>query len=225
VKKDEILDRLVSYRGGGVATDETYPNRQYFASKLESMREFALREEFRRDNVISEVYYQNHYLVYDEDINECSEKCGAKFYAFEVPDVLRIDSRMGGFGYVGSRSMEIPYEFYPSIERFSTAMGNRISRKNIRRGVVAFYDNSEKVMYISAGVKNGLVRGIFRSPESIPTFNVDADDYPISGKGLEILEEAIRSGSLNIMLRQPQDKLPNSQTDVDLIRSGFQQPR
>jgi hypothetical protein len=223
--KDAILDRLVSYKGGGVATDETYPNRQYYASKLESLREFALREEMRRDGVISPVYYVNHYLVFDESLNDCRPMCGIDFYAFSVPDVLQIDSRLSGFGYVGARTMDRPYEFYPTVERFSTAMGNRISRFNKQRGIVAVYDNSEQMLYLSSGVKNGLIRGIFRTPERVPTFNVDKDDYPISGKGLEILEEAIRNGSLGYILRVPQDKLPNSQTDADLIKTGFQQPR
>lgn len=223
--KDAILDRLVSYKGGGVATDETYPNRQYFASKLESMREFALREEIRRDNVLSPAYYTNHYLVFDSTINECRKVCGIDFYSFAVPDVLQVDSRLSGFGYIGARSMDRPYEFYNSIERFSVAMGNRISRFNRNRGIVAVYDNSEGMMYISSGVKNGLIRGIYRHPEQVPTFNVDVDDYPISGKGIEIMEEAIRNGSLGYIMRVPQDKLPNSQTDSDIIKTGFQQPR
>jgi hypothetical protein len=224
MKKDEILDRLVSYKGGGVATDETYPNRQYFDSRLHSLREFALREEYRRDRTISEQYYMNHWLFFDENVNN-GEYCGSKFYTFYCPTVLRVAEHISGFGYVGSEDMMKPYELYTSPEKFSNAMRNRATRLNIKRNVVAYYENGYEEIRLSAPVKKGLVRGIFMRPESVPTFNDKEDEYPISGKGLELLEEAITRGTISYLLRVPQDKLPNSQTDSDLQKTGVTQPR
>jgi hypothetical protein len=60
---------------------------------------------------------------------------------------------------------------------------------------------------------------VFLRPEDVPTFNVDIDDYPFSAKGLEILEEAISKGTINYILRVPQDKVSNSNTDADLLKT------
>lgn len=210
--KDEILDRMLSYKGGGAVTDEAVPNRQYFASVLESLRETAIREEYRRDGLVSSVNYQSHYLVFEDDVN--GEDC--EFYNFYVPQVIRVDDKMGSFGYVGAENGRSPWSFYESIERYSNLSTHTLLAPRLRKNVVAYYDKNESMLRVMQPVKGGLVTAIFKRPEDVPTFNVDVDDYPMSGKAIEIMMEIVSSGTIQYFVRNPQDKVSNSQTDIDL---------
>ena len=210
--KSEILDRMLSYKGGGAVTDEAVPNKQYYESVLESMRETAIREEFRRDGVVSLANYQSHYLVFDGDVNE--EDC--EFYDFYVPQVIRVNDMKGSFGYVGSEDGRNAWQFYPSMERYSNLSTHTLLAPKLRKNIVAYFDKSESVIKVTQPVKRGLVTAIFRRPEDVPTFNVDIDDYPMSGKAIEIMMEMVSSGTIQYFIRTPQDKVSNSQTDIDL---------
>jgi hypothetical protein len=213
MKRSDILDRLAVYKGGGVSTDEAVPSYQYYLSRLHSMREFALREEFRRDGVINPANYQNHWLEYDEELNQ--DDC--RFYLFRCPRILQLTNRDSGFGYVGSEDGMSQYNLFTSPERFAVAQGHRFTK--LGNKISAAYDWEEEMMKLNQPVKRGLVRAVFLRPEDVPTFNVDIDDYPFSAKGLEILEEAISKGTINYILRVPQDKVSNGNTDADLLKT------
>lgn len=210
--KDEILDRMLSYKGGGAVTDEAIPNKQYYESVLESLRETAIREEYRRDGIVSSVNYQSHYLVFEGDIND--ESC--EFYDFYVPQVIRVDDKIGSFGYVGAETGRNPWQFYESIERYSNLSAHTMLAPKLRRSVVSYYDKNESVIRVMQPVKSGMVTAMFKRPEDVPTFNVEIDDYPMSGKAIEIMMEIVSSGAIQYFVRTPQDKVSNSQTDIDL---------
>lgn len=210
--KDEILDRMLSYKGGGAVTDEAVPNKQYYESVLESLRETAIREEYRRDGVVSSVNYQSHYLVFEGDINE--DNCD--FYDFYVPQVIRVDDSIGSFGYVGSEDGRNSWSFYESIERYSNLSTHTMLAPKLRRSVVAYYDKNQSLIRVMQPVMRGMVTAMFKRPEDVPTFNVEVDDYPMSGKAIEIMMEIVVNGTIQYFVRNPQDKVSNSQTDIDL---------
>lgn len=210
--KDEILDRMLSFKGGGAVTDEAIPNKQYYASVIESLRETAIREEYRRDGIVDSANYQPHYLVFEDESNE--EDC--EFYNFYVPQVIRVNDAVGSFGYVGSADYRDPWQFYESVERYSNLSIHSMLRPKLRKNIVAYYDRGESLLKVTQPVKGGIVTAMFRRPEDVPTFNVEIDDYPMSGKAIEIMMEIVASGTIQYFIRNPQDKVSNSQTDIDL---------
>jgi len=214
MRRDDIIDRLSTIAGGGLMTDETSPSQEFFLRNLHSMREVAIREEFRRDNVINESNYQSFFPVFDNNVNA---GCNG-MYKFECPRVLRVNSVMSGFGYVGSESGNSPFLMYPSPDAFYNAQRHRVTRSKDQ--VSAYYDPSEGFIYANSPVKRFFVRMVAERPEDIYTFNVHLDDYPISMKAIEIMEEFIRNGSLGYILRIPGNKVSNSQSDKFLPQNN-----
>ncbi len=207
MRRDSILERLVSLNSGGRISDENTPGQDYFLRVLQSMREVAIREEYRRDRVVSEQNYQSFYPVYDKDINAGCED----LYKYECPRPLRIDSVMSGFGYVGQEHGRGAFQFYPSPDAYFNAQRHRVTRaKDV---VSAYYDSSEGVLWVDKPVKKFLVRICAQRPEDVYTFNVTLDDYPMSMKSIEIMEEFLRNGTIGYILRTPPNKVSNTQDD------------
>jgi len=69
----------------------------------------------------------------------------------------------------------------------------------------------DKVKYI-------LVEGIFGDPTSIPGFNLEEDDYPITMDAMKRIEDMVRTGTIRDVLRVPINKISNSAEDSNVQR-------
>jgi hypothetical protein len=203
----EAIDRLLAISAGGVSEAETTPDRGYLQSKIDSLREFAIINEFQRLGIDNPSNYQPFYAEYDKDLQDDSN---CEYTLFRVPPVIQFSAHRNGFmNAMSDRGLSII--IHPTEEVFQAHIMHPVSR--IINRVHAVYVPSTGIMKVySKGIKSFKVNGIFKTPTEVPTWNQEIDDYPISNSAFEILEEAYRSGVLPIILRT----LPNKPTSQDV---------
>lgn len=208
--KDEAIDRLLAIIEGGADTDESIPAREYISSKLNSMREFAIQQEFRNLGIIQANNYMNYYPEYDADLQDDAAK---DYVIYKCPTVIQIAEHMDGFGSIRSGSLDYTFRISKSPEMFDLMQQHQVMRVNGRK-VDCYYDPASGNLYVyNKDVRDFVVRLIPRKPEDVPTWNEFKDEYPISNSAFEILEEAVKNGVFAFMLKVPLNKISNSQSD------------
>lgn len=200
----EAIDRLLAISSGGITDSIVDPERGYLESKIDSLREMALINEFERTGIDNPSNYQPFYAEYDDDLQEDSN---CEYTLFRVPPVLQFATHRNGF-MNGMSESGLSMIIHPTEEIFQAHIMHPVS-KAIKRVHAVYVPSTGLMKVYNKGMRSFKVNAIFKRPSDVPTWNRDKDDYPISNSAFEVLEELYKNGVLPIILRTMPQKSQN----------------
>lgn len=207
----ELYERIGSLPSGGYLTVDTRFDKGYIYSLIHTARAFIVSERWKMNGMVPPVYYQPYkpeYVILSQD----TDGCYSKFY--NVPDIISLDGRATGLGYVGATGSLCQFREVNNRAVLASMMNNRIIRK-MRKPIVLVLGGGEMEVYSNDSIENLRMEAIFADPTKVPTYNVDFDQYPIDASDISKIELYILQGSMTMTSRTPMDRI-NEQRDTTI---------
>lgn len=207
----ELYERIGSLPSGGYLTVDTRFDRGYIYTLIHTARAVIVSERWKMNGMIPAVYYQPYkpeYVILSQD----ADGCYSKFY--NVPDIINLDGRATGLGYVGANGQLCQFREVNNRAVLASMMNNRIIRK-MRKPIVLVLGGGEMEVYSTDSIEDFRMEAIFADPTKVPTYNVDFDQYPIDASDISKIELYILQGSMSMTTRTPMDRI-NEQRDTTI---------
>ncbi len=207
----ELYERIGSLPSGGYLTVDTRFDKGYIYTLIHTARAVIVSERWKMNGMVPPVYYQPYkpeYVI----LSQTEDGCYSKFY--NVPDIINLDGRATGLGYVGSTGTLCQFREVNNSAVLASMMNNRIIRK-MRKPIVLMLGGGEMEVYSTDSIENLRMEAIFADPTKVPTYNVDFDQYPIDASDISKIELYILQGSMNMTTRTPMDRI-NEQRDTTI---------
>ena len=199
---------------GGVFTDESRYDIGTMTAVLNAARGYAITELHKQNNRIHPSFLQRVYPQYKKDLQQ--DDC---YTLFEVPKTIGINNQIDGLMYVGTIDGKNSFWKIRTRMQANSRRNHRIHNIAMEKHVHFLYDNTRGYLEVyDDKVKYILVEGIFGDPTSIPGFNLEEDDYPITMDAMKRIEDMVRTGTIRDVLRVPINKISNSAEDSNVQR-------
>lgn len=212
MKLQECIEYLQSSLGGGVFTDETRTEIGFAEKMLAVGRAFCIKEMYRNQTDIHQIYYQTATLSYDADLqdNDC-------YNVFEYPNILNINTQLDGHSYMGGRLGDSSWRRVRSVAAWDNLQRAR-NRRSTRKDIYYLLEpNYGTVKVFDKNVKRALGVSIFEDPlHPLLNFNRQEDEYPITLECLQMMEQYFREGKFERFMRTPADIISNSVSENSL---------
>lgn len=199
---------------GGVFTDESRYDIGTMTAVLNAARGYAITELHKQNNRIHPSFLQRVYPQYKKELQQ--DDC---YTLFEVPKTVGINNQIDGLMYVGTIDGKNSFWKIRTRMQANSRRNHRIHNIAMEKHVHFLYDNTRGYLEVyDDKVKYILVEGIFGDPTSIPGFNLEEDDYPITMDAMKRIEDMVRTGTIRDVLRVPINKISNSAEDSNVQR-------
>lgn len=212
MKLNECIEYLQSSLGGGVFTDEG-KNEVGFTEKMLAVgRAFCIREMYRSNTEIPEIFYQTIDLTYDDDLQE--DDC---YNLFRYPNIVNVNTQLDGHQYLGQYKGDVSWRRVRSTAAWANtqkAIGTRPKKKSV---YYLLEPQFETVKVFDKGVKRATGYSIFADPlHELIQFNRQEDEYPISQECLQLMEQYFRNGQFDRFTRTNSDIVSNAISESSL---------
>jgi len=214
LKTKECIELIQLADEGGVFTDESRYDIGTMIAVLNAARGFAITELHKQNNRIHPSFLQRVYPEYKKELQQ--DDC---YTLFEVPKTVGINNQIDGLMYVGTIDGKNSFWKIRTRMQANSRRNHRIHSIAMDKHVHFLYDNTRGYLEVyDDKVKYILVEGIFGDPTSIPGFNLEEDDYPITMDAMKRIEDMVRTGTIRDVLRVPINKISNSAEDSNVQR-------
>lgn len=195
-------------------TDESRYDIGTMTAVLNAARGYAITELHKQNNRIHPSFLQRVYPQYKKELQQ--DDC---YTLFEVPKTVGINNQIDGLMYVGTIDGKNSFWKIRTRMQANSRRNHRIHNIAMEKHVHFLYDNTRGYLEVyDDKVKYILVEGIFGDPTSIPGFNLEEDDYPITMDAMKRIEDMVRTGTIRDVLRVPINKISNSAEDSNVQR-------
>lgn len=214
MKTKDCIELIQLADEGGVFTDESRYDIGTMTAVLNAARGFAITELHKQNNRIHPSFLQRVYPQYKKELQQ--DDC---YTLFEVPKTVGINNQIDGLMYVGTIDGKNSFWKIRTRMQGNSRRNHRIHKIAMEKHVHFLYDNTRGYLEVyDDKVKYILVEGIFVDPTSIPGFNLEEDDYPITMDAMKRIEDMVRTGTIRDVLRVPINKISNSAEDTNVQR-------
>lgn len=208
----ECIEFISMTDGGGKFTDENRANPMSLLSVLNTGRGVAITQRYAKGGDIHPNFIQTVHPAYEEELQE--DDC---YELFRIPRAVDINDMMDGYLFMGSRSGKARFTRIKNRNNYFNMIAHRVGRALLENGT--FWrpdpDTGTAIVY-KKGVKKVFLDMVAEDPTSVPGFNIEVDDYPITMDALKKVEEMVRQGTIFAYLKYPTNKASNSQDDSQL---------
>lgn len=205
----QLIERVSSLPSGGYITSDSRLDPGYMTSLINSARAFIVCERWKQYGKIPPIYYQKFVPVYDKQSQD-EGACYTKFY--NVPDIVALDGRSSGLGYVGANGELVQFREVSSRAALASMMNQRIIAKKRRPMVLIGGDGSIEI-YFRDAVKVPQMEAIFSDPTEVPLYNVDYNSYPMDISDIPKMETYLMQGAFQLIYKTPINRV-NDGLDV-----------
>lgn len=196
-----IVDTLIRAVSGG----ENGIDNKYSPTYVE-----ALVPQLRNEAIILDYYGSRNraasrrldYACYQTiDVNVNTPVEGRDYVTFTVPKTIGVGRLIDGLVYVGQQDQSI--EFSRLLNRSDVAM---MKARGLLNGdnIAYIWSQGNIEVYGNNALGEIQVRGIFVNPTELSSFNVEADDYPISENLLLLMADLFKA-QMNVNIQLPSD--------------------
>jgi len=214
LKTKDCIELIQLADEGGVFTDESRYDLGTMTAVLNAARGFAITELHKQNNRIHPSFLQRVYPEYKKELQQ--DDC---YTLFEVPKTVGINNQIDGLMYVGTIDGKNSFWKIRTRMQANSRRNHRIHSIAMDKHVHFLYDNTRGYLEVyDDKVKYILVEGIFGDPTSIPGFNLEEDDYPITMDAMKRIEDMVRTGTIRDVVRVPINKISNSAEDSNVQR-------
>ena len=199
----QIYERIGALPNGLYLTSDTRFDRGQIYSLVHSARAFVVNERWKSDKKIPAIYYLTYLPSYNKLAQE--QSCYVKF--FDCPDIISLDGRATGVGYVGTIN-GVPCNFREVSSRASfAAMQSDRTMKAGRKAYVLFGHNGELEVYYQDAITEFQIDLIASDPTKVPGYNIELDSYPIDISDIPKIEMYLMQGTMSLSYRTPIDRI------------------
>lgn len=209
------IDQLQALTDGGSISDENRLNYKFMAALLATAREVAIALYSSRKRVLPKQLVQTTFLNFNKEQQESD--CYA---VYSIYPTIQRTSMTGGLEFIGNESGTYQYIQVHSIGEYTSNLDDQIVRK--------LYEKSPPVIHLTdmaairlmiepyKAPKRLMVRGVFVDPNSIPEFNPEVDDYPITNEIFAMAKDYLISTDLKQIVSTINNAISNSAPDSTL---------
>ena len=199
---------------GGVFTDESRYDIGTMTAVLNAARGYAIAEMYKQNNRVHPNFLQRVYPKYEKDLQQ--DDC---YTIFELPKTVEINNQIDGLMYVGTIDGKNAFWKIRTRMQANSRRNHRIHTIAMDKHVHFLYDTTRGYLEVyDDKVKYLLAEGIFSDPTTIPGFNIEEDDYPITMNAMKRIEDMVRTGTIRDSIRIPVNKISNSAEDSNVQR-------
>jgi len=214
----EAIEYVQSSTGGGVMTDESRLEIKFTENLLRIGRAICIKELYRFDNTLDEIYYQHIQLKYDPKLQD--DDCHV---IFEHPHILGVNPNIDGHQYAGTRRGDNSWRRVLSSGSLSVMKRARGQRMRVTATEYLLEPQFGTMRVLDPEVRAGSSYSILEDPlHPLANFNRQKDQYPITLECLALIEKYFREGKLKDDIRVPMDVVSNSLSEGAM---GQQQPQ
>ena len=211
----ELAEETQRLMEGGIATDESRLDYPYVYSVINDSRANVLRKDFLKFKRWSPQAMQTFYPEYESYYQD-----SVCYTRFQLPTgFIQANPAQDGLIYIGSLGEKIfeIQSFFRIKNRNELAdfMGNpRLNPAKagyvgvLLEGLVATVIAKENM------IENIQVVGVFEDPTMLPDYNINIDQYPISGDLLGALQDDVLKSTMAIVYSKPIDTMSDSKSTV-----------
>lgn len=219
MKLQEALEYLQSSIGGGIFSDETLTEIKFAEKVLQVGRAICIKEMYRHDNTINDIYYQHVQLNYNPELQD--DDC---YTIFEYPNIIGINPNIDGHQYMGHKRGDNSWRRLLSTGHLATYEKARGTRRKDTNTYYVLEPQFGTVKVMNPEIRRGVGYSILEDPlHPSANFNRKKDEYPITMECLALLEKYFREGKFERFLRSPADIISNSVSESSLGQQGAPQ--
>lgn len=205
----QLYERIASLPSGGYLTVDTRLDKGFMYSLIHSARAFIVAERWKQYGKIPPVYYQPFTPQYNE-LSQDGTMCYTTFY--NIPDIIALDGRATGLGYVGSDGCQCLFREVSSRAAWASMKEHRSFKRNTKPYVL-FAGSGMCEVWFKDSIENITFNAIFSDPTQVDTYNVDFDPYPMDVSDIPKMETYLLQGSMGLVYKTPIDRV-NDQRDT-----------
>ncbi len=178
MKLTELREMVTRMPNGGVVNSNDRWEDGYIDKIINTYRARLIKAIYNGNKRINPQCYQKHWPEYEELLQD-DDGCTVKF---RHPEVISLDDRSDGFRYIGGIDCANNFARIQSRAWVSTFNDNRITKVNTRRRTSVLYDGNAQILevYGDPELDQILTESLLANPMSIPTYNIDVDQYPLN---------------------------------------------
>lgn len=202
----ELREHLGSLPSAGYMTSDSRFDPGFLDSSIHNARAFVVTERWKQDRKVPPVYYQTYEPVYDKAAQDTDE-CYTVFYG--VPDIIALDGRATGLGYVGTlNGTPTTFREVSSQAAFASMQTDRLMKFG-RFTYVLIGKNTVKV-FAESKIKRFTMDAVFADPTLLPSYNIIRDQYPIDVSDIPKIETYLLQGAMGLTYKTPMDRVADS---------------
>ena len=196
-----IIDTLIRAVSGGENSIDNKYSPTYVEALVPQLRNEAIILDYygSRNRAASRRLDYACYQTIDVNVNTPVE--GRDYVTFTVPKTIGVGRLIDGLVYVGQQDQSI--EFSRLLNRSDVAM---MKARGLLNGdnIAYIWSQGNIEVYGNNALGEIQVRGIFVNPTELSSFNVEADDYPISENLLLLMTDLFKA-QMNVNIQLPSD--------------------
>lgn len=197
----QTIEKLERYLAAGISRDESRWDDGHLLSILNEVRSMAIVDSYRLHKKIAPEWTLTHFPEYSS-----SQQDDCKCIKFTVPRTINVGDR-SGITYIGSSTKNRTFILVNSRVKLSDY--TKHPRLWNPANVYVLMDGSNFEMYSRFNIEKPQVDLIPYNPFDVPEFNVELDEYPITGD-LETRMFEVAFKMLAPSASQPVDKISDS---------------
>jgi hypothetical protein len=209
------IDQLQALTDGGAISDENRLNYRFMAALLAMGREVAIASYSIKKRVLPKQLVQTTFLVFNKEQQESD--CYA---VYSIPPTIQRTSLSGGLEFIGNDAGTYQYIQVHSLEQYTSNLDDQVVKKIYEKEppVIHFPDMALIRLMVEPykAPKRLMVRGVFVDPNSIPEFNSEQDDYPITNEIFAMAKDYLISTDLKQIVSTIKEAISNSAPDSTL---------
>jgi hypothetical protein len=200
----QLIEKIASGPTGGYVTVDSRYDTGYMTSVINAGRAFIIGERWKMYSKIPPIYYQKFTPTYSKSAQD-DESCGYTTF-YDVPDIIALDGRASGLGYIGSSNEINNFREVSSRAAFGSMMGNKVMAAK-RKPLVLVEGGGVIRIYYRDKVKLPEMYIIASDPTQVPLYNINFDAYPMDVSDIPKLETYILQGSFGLTYKTPMDRI------------------
>lgn len=183
MKRNEIIDSLISDSSGGTRSSSDMLTPKYVSKNLDAARAEAIERRWMKFKAINPLCYQKFYLALDTNlqVQPNNTLTSNNYVLFKLPPVIQLGAN-DGLRYLGASNCIDNWRRIRSREEMSVVMKHPYTKvSNHPDDIYYLYDGTlcQIQVYNNLDIQEGLCEAIFQNPTEIPFYNQNLDDYPV----------------------------------------------
>jgi hypothetical protein len=214
----QFAEKINRAGGGGVETDESKFDWEYLYSEIHSGRAVIARNDFKINRRWNPSLFQFYYPEYSTYFQS-----GTCFSRFKIPTgFISANPLQTGCAYLGS-SNDVD-EFNPFaaqnflIIKTRTELNDLLNHQLLSPSkglyIGALIEGQAVEVYSNTLIRNLGIGGVWDNPQSLPDFNPEKDQYPISEDLSELVITYLKETTFNQEASTPADVLSDTRQTV-----------
>jgi len=196
----KIAEDIIKSAQGAIFTEQSKFQIPYIYDLIRQYREVIFRTTYERTGRVNPLWTQQFFPEFSEDLQE------SKLYVkFEVPNPVILDDQTDGFLYIGTLDKSCNFRKNQNRAELSMYQNHRATKVSTKGKIKTIWSEGFLEVWGNPLQKEIRIDGIFANPTSLPTYNIDISEYPISGDDLVQLKQLIYNSQTEPMAKTPTD--------------------